>query len=136
VDEFDKALSIDPRNRVAEQKRQEALSQSNIQQLFEQAQAQYNRSQFLKAIEFYRTILERDPRNAAARAKLGECQRQIDLQTDRYFKRGLSLFIADDYEGAIKELDKALSLNPTHKQSLEYKQKAQQSLEALRRWRE
>jgi tetratricopeptide (TPR) repeat protein len=54
VDEFDKALNIDPKNRVAEQKRQEALSQSNIQQLFEQAQAQYNRGQFLKAIEFYR----------------------------------------------------------------------------------
>lgn len=136
VDEFDKALGIDPRNRVAEQKRQEALSQSNIQQLFEQAQAQYDRSQFLKAIEFYRTILERDPRNAVARAKLAECQRQIDLQTDRYFKRGLSLFIADDYEGAIKEFDKALSLNPAHKQSLEHKQKAQQSLEALRRLRE
>jgi len=136
VDEFDKALGIDLRNRVAEQKRQEALSQSNIQQLFEQAQTQYNRSQYLKAIEFYRTILERDPRNAVARAKLEECQRQINLQTDRYFKRGLSLFIADDFEGAIKEFDKALSLNPAHKQSLEHKQKAQQSLEALRRLRE
>jgi tetratricopeptide (TPR) repeat protein len=136
VDEFDKVLSIDPKNRVAEQKRQEALSQSNIQQLFEQAQTQSNRNQLLKAIEFYKTILERDPRNAAARAKLDECQRQLDLQVNRYFNRGLNLFIADDYEGAIKELDRALSINPMHKQSLEYKQKAQQSLEALRRLRE
>jgi hypothetical protein len=55
---------------------------------------------------------------------------------EKFFKRGLNLFIADDYEGAIKELDRALSINPRHKQSLEYKQKAQQSLEALRRLRE
>ena len=136
VEEFDRALSIDPKNRIAEQKRQEALSQSNIQQLFEQAQAQYNRNQFLKAIEFYRTILEREPNNATARARLNECQRLLDFQVDQYYKRGINLFIADDYEGAIKELDKALAINPMHKQSREYKQKAQQSLEALRRLRE
>jgi tetratricopeptide (TPR) repeat protein len=136
VEEFDRALSIDPQNRMADQKRQEALSQSNIQQLFEQAQVQYNRNQLLKAIELYRTILERDPSNATAQARLNECQRQLDVQVDRFFKRGLNLFIADDYEGAIKELDRALSINPMHKQSLEYKQKAQQSLEALKRLRE
>lgn len=136
VDEFDKALNTDPKNRLAEQKRQEALSQSNIQQLLEQAQVQFNRNQFLKAIEFYKTILERDPTNATARAKLNECQQQLDFQVDKYFKRGLNFFVNDDYDGAIRELDKALSLNPAHKQSLEYKQKAQLSLEALRRLRE
>jgi tetratricopeptide (TPR) repeat protein len=136
VEEFDKALNSDPKNRLAEQKRQEALSQSDIQQLFAQAQAQYNRNQFLKAIEFYKTILARDPQNVTALARLNECQRQLDSQVDKYFKRGLNLFIADDYEGAIEELDKALGINPRHKQSLEYKQKAQQSLEALRRLRE
>ena len=136
VDEFDKALGVDPKNRLAEQKRQEALSQSNIQQLFEQAQTHYNRNQLLKAIEFYKTILEREPRNAAAREKLDECQRRLDFYVDNYFKNGLNLFINDDYENAIREFDKALVLNPMHKQSVEYKQKARQSLEALKRLRE
>jgi tetratricopeptide (TPR) repeat protein len=136
VDEFDRALSFDPKNRIAEQKKQEALAQSNIQQLLAQAQAQYNRAQYLKAIEFYNTILEREPNNATARARLNECQKQLDQQVDRYFKVGLNLFINDDYDGAIKELNKALAINPRHKQSLDYKEKAQQSLEALRRLRE
>ncbi len=136
VDEFDRALGFDPKNRLAEQKRQEALSQSNIQQLLAQAQAQYNRGQYLKAIEFYNTILEREPNNATARTRLNECQKELDQQVDRYFKIGLNLFINDDYDGAIKELNKALAINPRHKQSLDYKQKAQQSLEALKRLRE
>ena len=33
VGEFDKALSVDPKNKIAQQKREEALSQSGIQQL-------------------------------------------------------------------------------------------------------
>jgi len=136
VDEFDKALNSDPKNRLAEQKRQEALSQSDIQQLLAQAQVQYNRMQHLKAIEFYNTILERDPNNVTARARLNECQKELDQQVDRHFKAGLNLFINDDYEGAIKELNKALAINPRHKQSLDYKKNAQQSLEALKRLRE
>jgi len=136
VDEFDKALNSDPKNRVAAQKRQDALSQSNIQQLFAQAQAQYNRMQYLKAIEFYNTIIEREPTNAVARARLNECQKELDLQVERHFKAGLNLFINDDYEGAIRELNKALAINPRHKQSLDYKKNAQQSLESLKRLRE
>ncbi len=136
IDEFDKALSFDPKNRLAEQKKQEALSQSNIQQLLAQAQAQYNRMQYLKAIEIYNAILERDPNNAAAQGRLRECQKELDQQVDRHFKAGLNLFINDDYEGAIRELDKALAINPRHKQSLDYKKNAQQSLESLKRLRE
>jgi len=136
VDEFDKALGFDPKNRVAEQKKQEALNQSNMQQLLAQAQAQFNRMQYLKAIEFYNTILERDPNNATARARLNDCRKELDRQVDRHFRVGLNLFINDDYEGAIKELNKALAINPRHKQSLDYKQKALQSLEALKRLRE
>lgn len=136
VDEFDKALNVDPKNRAAEAKRQEALSQSDIQQLLAQAQVQSNRMQYLKAIEFYNTILERDPNNITARTRLAECQKELDQQVDRHFKAGLNLFINDDYDGAIKELNKALAINPRHKQSLDYKQKAQQSLEALKRLRE
>ncbi|MDZ7291106.1 MAG: tetratricopeptide repeat protein [candidate division KSB1 bacterium] len=136
VAEFDKALSFDPKNKVAQQKREEALSQSDIQQLFDQAQEYFSQNQFLQAMEFYKTILVRDPHNSIARARLEECQRQLDLQVEIYFKRGLSFYAAEDYEGAIREWEKVLSLNPTHKQSLEYKQSAQQRLDALKRLQE
>jgi tetratricopeptide (TPR) repeat protein len=136
VGEFDKALGFDPKNKMALQKREEALSQSGIQQLLEQAQVYYNQSQFLQAIEFYRRILERDPAHPAARARLNECQRQLNLQVEKYFERGLRLYAVDDYEGAIREWDKVLNIDPTHKQSLDYKQRARQQLETLRKLQE
>lgn len=136
VGEFDKALSADPKNRTAQQKREEALSQSGIQQLLEQAQVYYSQSQFLQAIEFYKRILERDPVHPVARARLDECQRQLNAQVEKYFERGLRLYAVDDYEGAIREWDKVLSIDPTHKQALDYKQRARQQLETLRKLRE
>jgi tetratricopeptide (TPR) repeat protein len=136
VGEFDKALGFDPKNKVALQKRDEALSQSGIQQLLEQAQVYFSQSQFLQAIEFYRRILERDPTHPVARARLDECQRQLNSQVEKYFERGLRLYAVDDYEGAIREWDKVLSIDPTHKQSLDYKQRARQQLETLRKLRE
>ena len=135
-DEFEKALSVDPDNRQAQQKRQEALSQSGIQQLAEKAQSHFTRGQYSQALEVYKMVLDRDPRNAAAQAQLKECQSQLRSQVEKYFKRGLDFYTNDDYENAVKEFDKALSLEPLHKQSLETKQKAQQSLEALKRLRE
>jgi tetratricopeptide (TPR) repeat protein len=136
VGEFDKALGFDPKNKMALQKREEALSQSGIQQLLEQAQVYYSQSQFLQAIEFYRRILERDPAHPAAHARLAECQRQLNSQVEKYFERGLRLYAVDDYEGAIREWDKVLNIDPTHKQSLDYKQRARQQLETLRKLRE
>jgi tetratricopeptide (TPR) repeat protein len=136
VAEFDKALNHNPKNLMAQQKRQEALSQSNIQQLLDQAQAYFNQNQFLQAVEFYKTILARDPNNAVARTRLDECQRQLAVQVEKYFERGLRLFALDDYEAAIREWDKVLNIDPAHKQSLEYKQRAQQQLETLRKLRE
>jgi tetratricopeptide (TPR) repeat protein len=136
VGEFDKALGFDPKNKMAQQKREEALSQSGIQQLLEQAQVYFSQSQFLQAIEFYRRILERDPVHAVARARLEECQRQLNSQVEKYFERGLRLYAVDDYEGAIREWDKVLNIDPTHKQSLDYKQRARQQLETLRKLQE
>jgi tetratricopeptide (TPR) repeat protein len=136
VEEFDKALSLDPRNKIAQQKRQEAIAQSDIQQLFAQAQALYNRGQFSQAMALYRSILERDANYTAARNKIDECQRQINAQIDKFFNLGLKYYAAEDYENAIREWEQALLLNPNHKQSLEYKQQAQQRLDALRKLRE
>jgi len=136
VGEFDKALGFDPKNKMALQKREEALSQSGIQQLLEQAQVYYSQNQFLQAIESYRRILERDPAHPVARARLEECQRQLNSQVEKYFERGLRLYAVDDYEGAIREWDKVLNIDPTHKQSLDYKQRARQQLETLRKLQE
>ncbi len=136
VGEFDKALSADPKNKMAQQKREEALSQSGIQQLLEQAQVYYSQNQFLQASEFYRRIMERDPAHPVARVRLEECQRQLNSQVEKYFERGLRLYAVDDYEGAIREWDKVLNIDPTHKQSLDYKQRARQQLETLRKLQE
>jgi tetratricopeptide (TPR) repeat protein len=136
VEEFDKALGLDPNHKIARQKRQDALSLIDIKQLYEQAQALYNRNQFSQAARFYNSILERDPGNSAARRKLDECQRQLNLQVERYFNNGINFYAAEDYENAIREWEKALRINPNHKQSLDYKQQALQRLDALKRLRE
>ncbi|MDZ7344886.1 MAG: tetratricopeptide repeat protein, partial [candidate division KSB1 bacterium] len=136
VEEFDKALVLDPQNKTVLQKRQDALSQISIQQLFVQAQNFQRQNQFNQAISLYNSILERDPGHTAARSNRDECQRQLNLQIDKHFSNGINFYAAEDYENAIREWDKALRLDPNHKQSLEYKQQAQLRLDALRKLRE
>jgi tetratricopeptide (TPR) repeat protein len=131
---FERVLEIDPNNKLASRKRNEALSKLGLSGLLAQGEEYYNRGQFASAMEMFDRVLAQDPDNAQAKKYLDQAQRQLNYRVEQYFNRGLSHYANEDYDNAIREWNNALALNPNHAQSLEYREQArlkQEALEAL-----
>lgn len=133
VEAFERVLDLDPANKFAISKRNEALSMINLKDLYEQGERYYNRGQFLQAMELFDRVLARDPNHAEAKRYLDNAQRQLNLVIEQHFNRGLSHYANEDYDNAIKEWDRVLALNPDHAQSRQYREQARQKLEALQK---
>lgn len=133
VEAFERVLEIDPQNKLASRKRNEALSMIDLSGLLKQGEAYYNRGQFVSAMEMFDRVLAQDPDNPQAKKFLDQAQRQLNYRVEQYFNRGLSYYANEDYDNAIREWDNALALNPDHAQSREYREQARLKLEALER---
>lgn len=127
----DSALALDPSHSEASALKKDASLQLNVADLFKQAQAAQFAGLYLDALELYNAVLEKDPDHAEAKKGYEECQTVLNSQVDEMFSRGIQLITEDKYQEAINLLDTVLKINPYHKGALEYKQKAQESLDIL-----
>jgi tetratricopeptide (TPR) repeat protein len=131
ADAFERVLAMDPSNKLASSKRNEALSVLGLKGQFERGEEHFRRGEFVLAMEMFDKVLSRDPENSRARKYLDDAQRQLNLKVDQYFSNGLSFYANEDYDKAIVEWRQALALNPKHAQSQEFIEKARLKLEAL-----
>ncbi len=131
ADAFERVLVMDPANRLASGKRNEALSVLGLKGQFERGEDYFRRGEFVLAMEMFDKVLAKDPENSRARKYLDDAQRQLNLKVDQFFNNGLSFYANEDYDKAIIEWRHALALNPKHAQSLEFAEKARLKLEAL-----
>ncbi len=131
ADAFERVLVMDPGNRLASSKRNEALSVLGLKGQFERGEEHFRRGEFVLAMEMFDKVLVRDPENSRARKYLDDAQRQLNLRVDQFFNNGLSFYANEDYDKAIVEWRQALALNPKHAQSQEFIEKARLKLEAL-----
>lgn len=135
LNSFEEVLSLDPNNATAKQKKQEALAKISLAQLIERGKTFYQQNQYLKAMEVFSQVLEQDPANAASQRYLEDCQKQLELQVEKFFNQGMDYYAAEDYREAIKMWDRALQINPNHAQSRSFKTKALERLQALEQLR-
>ncbi len=131
ADAFERVLAMEPSNKLASSKRNEALSVLGLKGQFERGEEHFRRGEFVLAMEMFDKVLAKDPENSRARKYLDDAQRQLNLRIEQYFNNGLSYYANDDYDKAIVEWRQALALNPKHAQSLEFIEKARLKLEAL-----
>ncbi len=131
ADAFERVLAMEPANKLANSKRNEALSVLGLKGQFARGEEHFRRGEFVLAMEMFDKVLTKDPENSRARKYLDDAQRQLNLKVDQYFNNGLSFYANEDYDKAIVEWRQALALNPKHAQSLEFIEKARLKLEAL-----
>ncbi|RIK73949.1 hypothetical protein DCC62_16320, partial [candidate division KSB1 bacterium] len=124
---------VEPSNKLAASKRNQALSMIDLKDLYEQGERYYNRGQFAQAMELFDRVLAKDPNHVEAKRYLDNSQRQLHLKIEQHFNRGLTYYANEDYDNAIKEWERVLAFNPEHAQSLQYREQARQKLEALQK---
>jgi tetratricopeptide (TPR) repeat protein len=135
LNSFEEVLSLDPNYEAAKQKKQDVMAKISVAQMIERGKGFYQQNQFLKAMEVFSQVLEQDPGNAASQKYIEDCQKQLELQVDKFFNQGMDYYAAEDYREAIKMWDRALQINPNHAQSRSFKTKALERLQALEQLR-
>ena len=133
IEAFEAVLSMNSKHRQARKMLREAYSQVSFEEQLQQADLHFSSGQYLKAMQLYTRLLERDSSNSYIQSRMEECQNRLNELVEQHFNRGISYYTAERYRDAIREWEKALKLNPNHTQSLAYKKKAQQRLNALQR---
>jgi len=130
---FEAALSIYPGFESAKEMREKVVDAAGVQKVVERGKSEFFSGHYLKAMEIFSEALDLDPNNKEAIELREKCQQRLNEEVEDYYNRGIRFYTAEDYRAAIAEWDKALKINPQHKGSLEYKQKAEQRLKALNR---
>ncbi|MFQ5864584.1 MAG: tetratricopeptide repeat protein [bacterium] len=128
---YTKTLKIDPTHAMAVQRKKETERQLQIFNLFQDGRNKYNAEQYIEALEIFEQIVRLDPTNERARNEISSCRIKINALVEKYFNEGIDLYTLDRYDEAIERWNQALKLNPKHKSSLNYKQKAMERLKAL-----
>lgn len=128
---LDSLLNAYPENSHAAQLRQQTLEQIDIAELIESAKSDYLAGRYIEAIQVFDSVLEKAPDNEEARELREMCQKNLTDQVDAIFNQGIRLYTEEKYQLAIREFDRILGVNPSHKGAQEYKQRAQERLQAL-----
>ena len=105
---------------------------SDVQGLIKQGIAYREAGELRKAITSFKKALEVEPKNAKAKQYLKETQQERDALVEKHLNQGIEHFTNEDLQDAMKEWNKVLELDPSNKKALEYKEKTQNRLDALK----
>jgi len=126
-------MEIEPANSKALQGKKDAQKKLQIANLIEQGRRKFNEKKYLEAVTIFGDILRLDPDNRIVKIELNNTHNKINELTEEHFNTGIGLYTLDKYQDAIVMWDKVLALDSNHKGALEYKQKALERIEALKR---
>ncbi len=127
----DSALAVNPNTPEAHNLKNRAQNYLQVEQLLLMAKAEYNRGNYLTAMEHLEEVIAQDADNLEALELRENCQARLSERVDEYFNRGIELYTEEKYKDAIKIWDVVLRINPYHKGAADYKQKARERLDAL-----
>lgn len=128
---IDSLLLINPDYSEAAALREKATNLLEAEQLLGSAKTEYDRRNYLQAMELFNQVIEKDPNNLEALELRENCQLRLNERVDEYFNRGIQLYTEEKYEEAIQIWDIVLRINPYHRGAIEYKERAQERLRAL-----
>jgi tetratricopeptide (TPR) repeat protein len=130
-DECNVVLSLDNNHEPAKSLQLEISNHLSLKHLHEKALRFYQSKNYRRALETFHQILAREPGDKTAKEYVRICEKENLAQIEELFNRGMVNYSEGDYQEAIKVWSSILDLDPNHKSSLEYIQKATERLKIL-----
>ncbi len=104
----------------------------DVQNIIKQGIAHREAGNLKKAMASFEQALGTDPKNAEAAQYLQETQNELDALIESYLKQGIKYFTDDALQEAMAEWNKVLELDPSNAKALDYKERTQNKLDALK----
>ena len=133
LNELDKVLAIYPDHQEAQKMQRNIYSYISLDELQNKGLRLFKQGVYLNALKVFNQIIAKDPGNVIAKSYVSECRAKLGKRISELFNSGMSFYTAGNYEAAIREWNRILGIDPNHKSALEYKKRAQERLEALKK---
>ncbi len=125
------------KNKIAEVREllKDSLSDAEIEKnkvLLQKGEELFSDGKYLAARDVLKNV---DPHFEDRDKVLAQVNRQLNIQAENHFKKGVSLFVEEKLAAAIKEWEKTLELNPHHPQagaSIEKARKLMQKVKEIK----
>ncbi|HEX9615412.1 MAG TPA: tetratricopeptide repeat protein [Bacteroidota bacterium] len=130
--EFERVLGNEPRNSRARQGLA-SVRTKRTQAILEKGKQRFNEENYMEALGVFLQVLDREPNHREANDLLDRSRQYLKPQVETHFRTGLQSYTKGDYQAAIDEWDKGLLIDPNHQGTVEYRKRAEEKLEALKR---
>ena len=131
LEECNIIFSFDNKYAAAQTLKAKAMQHINLNQLKDTAMQFFRNKNYRRAKEVFSQIIARSPDDQTAKQNLRECEKELNAQIEEKFNRGLANYSEGEYQDAIEVWTTVLNLDPNHKSTLEYIQKAKERLKIL-----
>jgi tetratricopeptide (TPR) repeat protein len=130
--DFERVLAAEPQNREARVGLQMIRSR-RTENIFERGKAAFDAADYLTALPIFLEVLEADDQHRRAREYLERTRAILRPQVELYYRAGLQYYMSDKYQAALDAWNTVLLIEPSHRDTLEYKKRAEEKMRALQR---
>jgi tetratricopeptide (TPR) repeat protein len=127
--DYDKTILITSRILEDDPGNREALNLRNAS-YFSKGNSLQSKNKYTVALKMFRNV---EPGYKDVNTKISALKKKIIQKADFYYKKGVRLFVDEKLKDAIIQWDKALELNPEHKEAQKSIEKAYNLLEKLKK---
>jgi tetratricopeptide (TPR) repeat protein len=102
----------------------------NLEKYYQRAVTFYKNGEYYNAKLVFVQVNNVEPSYKATEHYLKEISTRINSRADFFYNNGIAFYQKDNYEAAINEFNKVLSINPNHSNAQDYRTRAQTKLNA------
>jgi tetratricopeptide (TPR) repeat protein len=103
-----------------------------VDDIIAKGKTQRKAGNYAAALAAFTEALEADPQNIEAATLLKATKQERDELIDLHMKKGLDFFSQENFQDAMKEWNAVLDLEPGNAKALDYKDRTQKRLDALK----
>jgi tetratricopeptide (TPR) repeat protein len=100
--------------------------------LVAKAQAAFDQSDYKTALKAYRRALDKNPDNQAAKDGVAQAYAKLKPDLEAIYNKAVQDYLAEQYDDALKGFEKVLEIDPTDKSALQYRDRTQKKIQALK----
>ena len=130
--EYERVLANEPRNSRARQGLA-AVKNKRTNEMLEKGKGLFGERKYMEALNVFLQVIDRAPTHREANDYIDQVRQVLRPEVENHFRTGLQFYTKEDYRSAIEEWDKGLLIDPNHQGTVEYRKRADEKLEALKR---
>jgi tetratricopeptide (TPR) repeat protein len=127
--QFQLALANYPGDEESRELLDKVNGRLNLDKYYNNAIAQYNAGNYFGARSLFQTVSNIEPRYKATNLYRSRIDAALLNQVPMFYQEGVTLYEKGNYQAAITEFNKVLSINPEHTMAKEYRLRARSKLE-------